>query len=342
MLFDDKTTADAYAAAAVAQLDFDRGILGVAADRQFTKTWAIPAQAGQEWFVPNFSAPNAGNLPPLPAADDEDDAEWAAMSWNVDYRGTAFDESAYDIAYTADFNKIFDDHCCGGSLFTPCHPDAKNIGFVSAAKNPEIYAVSDGQLTLKLHKTSSTGWICGNVSTVNRRGMGFSAIGGYWEWRVAFNPAIGWPACWLYSNSRYTSDRLTNIEIDFECYGDNLTSQSQAHYTIHRHPAKFPLPGGVTENVAHGEITTLNVSNWGQAVNLFTSGFHRYGFEVTDDWIIAYIDRIELARHPAISPCKRPLYAMLSMQMQKGMAAQASDTFLIADYFRWYRPRGIR
>lgn len=300
---------------------------------------ASATTATDDGAAATVTARESSDIPP-PA-----DSSWKVAEWTSKYRFTPLDLNGRELDFDANFesiSEIVDDRSSFGVWFTPGHPDSKRQRWMSVAKNPEIYEIRDGVLTIHLMKKGAKDWRTGNIQTVNVHGVGNTRTLGYWEAKMAFNNAIGWPAFWLYSNYRYTDPLKTQIEIDVvEAYGDNLTSRKQHHATIHRIPGRTSS-GDRLPRQHKGDISTLRASRWTKETNLFDGAYHLFGCDIREDWTIIYLDRIELTRFPTIAEAKVPLYALVSMSMEHGFEEKAGNTFLKVDYVRHWGLRKAR
>ena len=52
-------------------------------------------------------------------------------------------------------------------------------------------------------------------------------------------------------------------------------------------------------------------------------GFHRYGAEITPEWVIFYLDRKELHRFPMVAEFHTPLYMLVNLALFEKEADQA-------------------
>jgi hypothetical protein len=83
---------------------------------------------------------------------------------------------------------------------------------------------------------------------------------------------------------------------------------------------------------------TSNGNYRGILYNIADTGFHTYGCKITDDWIIMYFDRKEIARFPALRVFKLPVYMIVSLAMYSTAGApQVLDMEI--DYVQAWRKR---
>lgn len=275
--------------------------------------------------------------PPLPLTTTVD--AWTLTAWTNAFRGTPLNLTNMVLTFDepfSDVSTITDGITGAGPWYAPARPDNTSLAkFQSPLTDPTIFTVVDEKLKIRMYNTG-TEWRSGHLQTVNLNGSGFAQAYGYFEARIALDANVSWPAFWLYTRNRYTDAYAPRCEIDFEAYGDNVTSQSQHHSTVHRWPGLRVLPGYRPDHTSRADITTLNVANWGSNVNMFSGAFHTYGFLITPDWIIIYVDRVELKRIQTPGEGNQEFYMLLSLQMQDGFVAQAVETFMLVDYCRAY------
>lgn len=145
-------------------------------------------------------------------------------------------------------------------------------------------------------------------------------------------PASGsfgaWPAFWLYGQHLYTAPSETRPEIDVVEYypgADPRGMHSSAHLR----------PGAPYQN---GQISKhWYKSNYQGYDALAAGGWHTFGCEVTDSFIITYLDRHEVARIPAVAEQEVPFYLLATLQLlgeEKDKAVSPID--LHVDYIRAY------
>ena len=284
---------------------------------------------------------------------DTTDAEWASMEWNYDFVGdSTLDLSSLKLLYEdtfSDISNVVSDTRDDGDWYTPGHPNHNNARLKDIEDHPELYEQIPEGLRCHIQLVGANDHKGTNLQTVNTEGVGgYIGTMGYWEARLRFDDASGsfWPAFWLYSVSRHAGPfDQTMVELDvIEAYSrypaGQQTSNFQTHSVVHLVPAANPLPGNRTQRVTHSAIQTINPQKWGEWVNLFDGEFHTYGLDITDDWLVYYLDRRELCRHPMVDEARNPLYALLSTKIWEnngnGGYANAADTYMDVDYVRHY------
>ena len=120
----------------------------------------------------------------------------------------------------------------------------------------------------------------------------------------------------------------TNVEIDVvEWYGGDWLGH---HHTVH-------LGDGATRKFwGDYEKSPVDLSlDW-----------HTHGALITDDWIIVYLDQIEIARFPMLDQLRTELYPQLTLSIlkQPGVGEVSPEAIspmdLQVDYVRVYAPTG--
>jgi beta-glucanase (GH16 family) len=193
--------------------------------------------------------------------------------------------------------------------------------------------VSNGILTIRAHaNVDATGartgtWYSGHLQAVNTKGEGFALEQGYFEARMKFPTSMGaWPAFWLKHRSKWLTPGTTNVEIDIvEWYGGDWVGH---HHTIH-------LGDGPTRKF------------WGDYERTpgdLSRDWHTHGALITDEWIVIYLDQVEIARFPMLDQLRTPLYPQLTLSILKQPETGAvspeaiSPMDLQVDYVRVYAP----
>lgn len=266
--------------------------------------------------------------------------DWASLAWDESHQGEPLDLTGYTLKFEDDFDDlstITDGVIGAGPWYAPARPDTSSARFRSPLQTPNPFSIdAPSVLTITMQEVGRT-WFSGHIQTVNTAGEGFAQQYGYFEAKMAFEKAIGWPAFWLYSQNRYKDTAATLCEIDVvEAYGDN--DYDGNHMTVHRHAAYRPQPGHLQKSVYKSNYVGMTFSRFGTN-DLFDGVFHRYGCKVTERLIIIYFDGIEVARFPTYPEAKTPLYMLVSLQMQRGFEKQASTTHLHVDWVRAYAQR---
>ena len=182
-------------------------------------------------------------------------------------------------------------------------------------------------------------WTTGCMSTVNSVNQGFTFRRGYAECRAKLPAGDkgGWFAFWGTSELTYppgtpNSERRGHAEIDFiEAYTDEMPGR--AHYTAFIHNRGNPIPGGTTGDVQTPSHTPL--------ASVADDTYHLFGVEITDQWIIKYLDRVEISRLPLFNEVRlggiHLLIDWAGNDDAAGPWASPSDVYI--DYVKvWQKP----
>lgn len=218
------------------------------------------------------------------------------------FAGTPLDLTGYTQTFNDSFNSF--DITNGGGTGPWYSPVFGNFGlapFQAPGGRPNTYPWATGNQEIVLQK-SNTGWIGGLFQSVNATGAGFSQSLGYFEATMQVDTQYGtWPAFWLLSTDNLTDPAGLHAEIDvLEFYGEGL-------------PNLWYITGHVyngTTGVDQNQPFTASAS-----VNLGAAP-HAYGALITNQWVIMYLDRVEVVRYPAWQESQKPMYMLLDHAMQ--------------------------
>jgi hypothetical protein len=273
--------------------------------------------------------------------------DWAGAAWDESHMGTALDLTGYTQTFNQDFadlSAITDGVIGTGPFYAPAYINNTAAQYRSPLDTTPVadtFTISSPSiLQIKMQKVGGV-WYSGHMQTVNTDGRGFAQTYGYFEAKMAFNKAVGWPAFWLYSQNHLTDTAATTCEIDVvEAYGDN--DYAGHHMTVHRHNAYRPQPRHLQADTYHGDYVGM-ASGTPLATfatpDLFTGAFHRYGVKIDPSLITIYFDGLEMARHPTYPEAKVPLYMLVSLQQQIGFEATSATTYLWVDWVKaWAGP----
>ena len=254
-----------------------------------------------------------------------DPEQFVQLKWDFSQKGREIDLKAYKRTFHDDFKTmdiVKDDKAPGpGAVwFSPGHGAFKTNAPLRA--DGPFRLVDDG-VRLRVDKVGRR-WLGACMQTVNTKGAGFAQQYGYFEMTGEYSyPSPGrkesriWGAFWLKSQGDYfTNGTTTRTEIDInEFYGDN-----GYHCTGHLWPAAHLSPeatitkhifsSGHKNKVAADLFKSLKVDG-------VVKGFHRYGGEITPQWVIMYFDGKELARFPTMEEWKTPLYMLVDLVITK-------------------------
>lgn len=217
---------------------------------------------------------------------------------------------------------------------------AASVGY---SPRDDVYLVSGGVLTIRAHALTDergqrTGrWYSGHLQSVNTKGEGFALQEGYFEARMKFPRSMGaWPAFWLKHRSKWLDPTVINIEVDIvEWYGGDWYGH---HHTVHVGDGPTRKYWSDYENVKDGAGRPVDLSlDW-----------HTHGALITKDWIVMYLDRMEIARFPMLNQLRTPLYPQLTLSIlqEPGLGRVSPDAVspmdLLVDYVRVYAPTAAR
>ncbi len=270
------------------------------------------------------------NLRVLPEPATPATAAWTRTN------GPKLDLSGYALVWSDEFDsrRILAGNESGPGLwFAGAQGGPYGAASVGYSPRDDVYIVKNGILTIRAHANldangARTGtWYSGHLQTVNTKGEGFAIQKGYFEARMKFPSSMGaWPAFWLKHRSKWLDPGATNVEIDIvEWYGGDWVGH---HHTVH-------VGEGATRKFwGDYERTPVDLSlDW-----------HTHGALITDDWIVIYLDRVEIARFPMLEPLRTALYPQLTLSILKEpgvgevSAAAVSPMDLLVDYVRVYAP----
>ena len=241
--------------------------------------------------------------------------------------------------YKLDFSEEFD----GALDVSPWGPGTRWISHTPWAgdfgdavfTDPEPgfpFVVQDGLLRIEARKERTPGppsrdlWRSGLLSTCGPDGKGYSLKYGYFEMSAKLPSTRGvWPAFWLATAAPrpITDETAGVVEVDIiEYYGFSGAFNSVVHtWKPEPHEAQAHI-----NKIAPGSEA---------------AGFHKYGAEVTPDWVIIYFDRKELWRSPTPRAHTRPLMLLLNLALGGGWPIDQVEnpTFMYVDYVRAYAPK---
>ncbi|MEJ1157561.1 carbohydrate binding domain-containing protein [Prosthecomicrobium sp. N25] len=251
--------------------------------------------------------------------------------WNESQAGRPLDLTGYVPTFVDEFDTMSVTGNLGkGPWYAPVHANFGKVKFVAPGTGNDAYSIANGILTLRARKQADGTYTSGMMESIDSLDRGFIQAKGYFEIRARLPVGAGaWPGFWLHSMGGDFDRTITMNEIDvIEWYG---ADPKGLHQSLHIWPAKYPRPG---EPTTHS--WTSNYSGRSDA----QLGFHTYGVEITDDWVILYYDRKELTRYPALPIFKLPVYMLVSMSLTDTAGAPDVMDFQV-DYVRaWMKPPG--
>jgi hypothetical protein len=236
------------------------------------------------------------------------------------------DLSNYELTFNEDFDKLDVSAWGPGTRWiahTPWNGDFGDARF--ADPEPGFpFVVADGILRIEARRGPDGKWRSGLLSSTDPKGAGFLQQFGYFEMRAKLPAGPGlWPAFWLIANK----DKESSAEIDIlEQYG------------------QFP---GDFESVIHVWRHAPGAQNYEATLRhkipegLLSADFHLFGVSVEPDWIIIYLDRVEIGRTPTPPEHRHPMFILLNLALGGGwpIAQTPSPSYMFVDYVRAYRAK---
>jgi beta-glucanase (GH16 family) len=285
-------------------------------------------------------------VPPTPrnlriVNEQEPPATLETAAWNRT-NGPPLDLSGYSLAWSDEFDRrqiLAGNQSGSAQWYAGAQGGPYGAASVGYSPRDDVYIVEDGILTIRAHAyTNARGqrtgdWYSGHLQTINTKGEGFALQEGYFEARMKFPSSMGaWPAFWLKHRNKWLVPNSQNIEIDVvEWYGGDWYGH---HHTIHIGEGATRKFWGDYENVKDGDGKPVDLSH----------DWHTHGALITRDWIVIYLDRLEIGRFPMLEPLRTPLYPQLTLSILKQpdtgvVSPQAiSPMDLHVDYVRVYAP----
>jgi beta-glucanase (GH16 family) len=209
------------------------------------------------------------------------------------YVGRALDLSPYPtLVFSDDFTTLsLADEAAPPSAakwFAPVHTDYGWASFAHPAEHPGAFTIVDGQLRLRLEKIGDQ-WIGANMQSANLSDEGFLFRRGYVEARMLAAQLLGgWSAFWMTSEDG--AETGMHAEIDaMESYGAATYGFTT---TYHIWPGGHPPSGATTTHRSFRPSPSPKTQVAADGL------WHTYGIEITDQWIISYLDRVEIGRMP--------------------------------------------
>ena len=168
---------------------------------------------------------------------------------------------------------------------------------------------------------------------------GFSQKLGYFGCRFACpptfrpDPAIAWPAFWLYnklSNHLFEPPQELDICELYRSSRDNVTEGDPAHHTAHHYHDNYTIysyPGFINRDyAASGQLMnpkTEVTGAWGGAAWDFED-MHEYGMLLSPRWCITYLDGIEVNRFPMIDEWHQRMYMLITHAVSSSQSGTGS------------------
>lgn len=288
-------------------------------------------------FLAQVAGQNALGPPEISRMDGS-----AGTAWQDSVAAAPLDLTGYSLVWSDEFTSrgiTQGDRSGPGPWYAGAQGGPYGVASVGPAVRSDVYRVSDGVLTIRatarLHEdgTRNGKWVSGHLQTVNSKGEGFAIQNGYFEARMKFPASVAaWPAFWLKHRNKWTDSKALNIEIDVvEWYGSDAAGH---HHGVHIGQGAGRRYWGNYRGIKN---------RLGRRVELSTD-WHTHGALISDDWIVVYLDRVELARFPMMDAFRTPLYPQLTLSVARDrntklVAPEAQSPMdLLVDYVRVYAP----
>jgi beta-glucanase (GH16 family) len=236
------------------------------------------------------------------------------------------DLSNYELSFNEDFDKLDVSAWGPGTRWIAHTPWNGDFGVAQFADPvPGFpFVVENGVLRIEARRDSNGTWRSGLLASTDPKGAGFLQQYGYFEMRAKLPAGPGlWPAFWLIANK----DQDSSAEIDIlEQYG------------------QFP---GDFESVIHVWRKVPGATNFQSTLRhkipagLLSADFHLYGASVDADWIIIYLDRVEIGRTPTPPEHRRPMFILLNLALGGGWPIEQTPnpSYMFVDYVRAYKKK---
>lgn len=270
------------------------------------------------------------DLPPTPGGPDPY-APPADTVWTEAYKGTALNMAGLSQTHDSTFNgpaALATITATGGAgpWFSPVRSRVGFADYVSPDAPVSPFVIDNGVLRIRMEQVNGV-WQTGHMQTCDSDGAGFSQTLGYFECKMKMPPrgTMGaWPAFWLYGRGLHTAPSETRPEIDVIEYYPGHDSRGY-HCAVHLRPGSPYQVGQVSRHWLKGDyigMEAIRDENW-----------HLYGVEVSNDWIIIYMDRVEVTRIKTLPEQKVPLFMLVSLQ---GLNDERAQTISPVDIFVEY------
>ena len=235
----------------------------------------------------------------------------------------------YDRVFSEDFDRLsvspWNAETARWIAHTPWNGDFGDARFIDPRDDGPFF-VKDGILTIEARKHEGDKWTSGLLASADPTTAGFAQQYGYFEARMKLPAGPGiWPAFWLAANAG-PKDKTPAVEID-----------------VVEHYGKFP--GGFTSTVHVWGKQEPRTHREQHAITNVPSGslsaeFHTYGAEVSKDWIVFYLDRLEVSRIATPPEHDKPLLLLVNLALGSGWPIDQTPnpSRLLVDYIHTYSP----
>lgn len=185
------------------------------------------------------------------------------------------------------------------------------------------FSVDNGILTIKAWIDEKGDWRSGLLAAADRSGRGSGTQFGYFEARMKFPPGPGtWPAFWLVPLIPVQSvDGRVEIDV-VEYYGrrpDRFHSVQHIHYD--------------DSSLKWGEGTITEVPS-----GSLVSDFNTYGVDISEDWVVYFLNREEVWRQPRPAALHYKMYPIVNLALGSGWPIDETPnpSFMQVDYVHVY------
>ncbi len=206
--------------------------------------------------------------------------------------------------FSEDFQKGLDVTPWGPSRWiahTPWNGDFGDARFVDPRPNFPFRTSDDG-LIIEARKNREGIWESGLISSFDSKKRGFMQALGYFEMRVKLPDGPGvWPGFWLVGGDYL--GRGAEIDV-LEYYGH---AQSSYETSLHIWPSRKD------DDIEFHLTKPISVP-----ARSLVEGFHTYGVSVDKDWIIFYLDRVEVRRERSRPEFQQPKGILLNLALGPG------------------------
>lgn len=188
------------------------------------------------------------------------------------------------------------------------------------------FDAEEGILRIEARKLTDGSWGSGMLSSWDACNSGFAQKYGYFEIRARLPGAPGfWPAFWLIGVDK----RQGTAEIDvFEFLTHNPERFSLG---IHKHPGE------------QGEARQTYATRHNISAGLLSEQFNTYGVEVSEEYIIFYLNREEIWRTPTLEEMRQPMYMLVSLPADTSRMDDTTPDSVVmeVDYVHAYQRKPI-
>lgn len=206
---------------------------------------------------------------------------------------------------------------------TPWFGDFGDAAFADPEPGFPFTILPGGILRIEARKGKDGNWRSGLLASVDPQGRGFSQQYGHFEMRAKLPRGPGlWPAFWLGAIPDGKAE--ASLEVD-----------------VLEHYGHAPHAYQMLANVWFKEPPGTN--RWEKHIHEFPPGllyedFQTYGVTVGREWIVFYMNRVEIWRTKTPVEHKRPLMILLNLALGSGWPIDRTPnpSYMYVDYVRAY------